>query len=30
MIAFKGRQEVGRSSGDTNAASIERLLEKSI
>jgi len=30
MIVFKGKQEVGRSSGDTNAASIERLLEKSI
>ena len=30
MIAFKGKQEVGRSSGDTNAASIEQLLEKSI
>jgi thioredoxin 1 len=30
MIAFKGKQEVGRSSGDTNPDSIERLLEKSI
>jgi thioredoxin 1 len=30
MIAFKGQQEVGRSSGDTNPDSIERLLEKSI
>jgi hypothetical protein len=30
MIAFKGKQEVGRSSGDTNSDSIERLLEKSI
>jgi thiol-disulfide isomerase/thioredoxin len=30
MIAFKGKQEVGRSTGDTNASSIERLLEKSI
>ena len=30
MIAFKGKQEVGRSTGDTNAGSIERLLEKSI
>ena len=30
MIAFKGKQEVGRSSGDTNPDSIERLLEKSV
>src|SRR5258708_38083052 len=30
MIAFKGKQEVGRSSGDTNPDSIERLLEQSI
>ena len=30
MIAFKGKQEVGRSSGDTSPDSIERLLEKSI
>jgi thioredoxin 1 len=30
MIAFKGKQEVGRSTGDTNPDSIERLLEKSI
>jgi thioredoxin 1 len=30
MIAFKGKQEVGRSSGDTNPDSIERLLDKSI
>jgi thioredoxin 1 len=30
LIAFKGRQEVGRSTGDTNAASIERLLDKSL
>jgi thioredoxin 1 len=30
MIAFKGKQEVGRSTGDTNPNSIERLLEKSI
>lgn len=30
MIAFKGKQEVGRSTGDTNPGSIERLLEQSI
>lgn len=30
LIAFKGKQEVGRSTGDTNAGSIERLLDKSI
>jgi thiol-disulfide isomerase/thioredoxin len=30
LIAFKGRQEVGRSTGDTNAASIEGLLDRSI
>lgn len=30
LIAFKGKQEVARSTGDTNAASIERLLNKSI
>ena len=30
LIVFKGRQEVGRSTGDTNAASIERLLDKSL
>jgi thioredoxin 1 len=30
LITFKGKQEVGRSSGDTNAASIEALLENSI
>jgi thioredoxin 1 len=30
MIAFRGKQEVGRSTGDTNPDSIERLLEKSI
>jgi thioredoxin 1 len=30
LIAFKGKQEVGRSTGDTNAASIERLLDKSL
>ena len=30
LIAFKGKQEVARSTGDTNAASIERLLDKSI
>ena len=30
LIAFKGKQEVGRSTGDTNAGSIERLLAKAI
>src|SRR5689334_23912170 len=30
MIAFKGKQEVGRSTADTNPDSIERLLEKSM
>jgi thioredoxin 1 len=30
LITFKGKQEVGRSTGDTNAASIEGLLDKSI
>jgi thiol-disulfide isomerase/thioredoxin len=30
LIVFKGRQEVGRSTGDTDAASIERLLAKSL
>ena len=30
LITFKGKQEVGRSSGDTNAGRIEALLEKSI
>jgi len=30
LIVFKGKQEVGRSTGDTNAASIEQLLGKSI
>lgn len=30
MIVFKGKQEVGRSTGDTNAASIEALLGKAI
>lgn len=30
LIAFKGKQEVGRSTGETNAASIEALLAKSI
>jgi thiol-disulfide isomerase/thioredoxin len=30
LIAFKGKQEVGRSAGDTNAASIEGLLAKAI
>jgi len=30
LIVFKGKQEVGRSTGDTNAASIESLLAKSI
>ena len=30
LIVFKGRQEAGRSTGDTNAASIEALVAKSI
>jgi len=30
LIVFKGKQEVGRSTGDTNAASIEALLAKAI
>ena len=30
LIVFKGRQEAGRSTGDTNAASIEALLTKAI
>ena len=30
LIVFKGKQETGRSTGDTNAASIEALLAKSI
>jgi thiol-disulfide isomerase/thioredoxin len=30
LIAFKGKQEAGRSTGDTNAGSIEALLAKSI
>lgn len=30
LISFKGTKEVGRSTGDTNAASIEALLVKSI
>ena len=30
LIVFKGKQEAGRSTGDTNAASIEALLGKSI
>lgn len=30
LISYKGTQEVGRSTGDTNAASIEALLVKSI
>jgi thiol-disulfide isomerase/thioredoxin len=30
LIVFKGRQEAGRSTGDTNAGSIEQLLAKSI
>lgn len=30
LIAYKGKQEAGRSTGDTNAASIEALLGKSI
>jgi thiol-disulfide isomerase/thioredoxin len=29
LIVFKGKQEAGRSTGDTNAASIEALLAKS-
>jgi len=30
LITFKGKQEAGRSTGDTNAASIERLLDKAL
>jgi thioredoxin 1 len=30
LIVFKGKEETGRSTGDTNAASIEALLGKSI
>jgi len=30
LVVFKGRQEVGRSAGDTNAASIAALVAKSI
>jgi len=30
LIVFKGRQETGRSTGDTNAGSIEALLAKAI
>ena len=30
LIVFKGKQEAGRSTGDTNAASIEALLAKAI
>jgi thioredoxin 1 len=30
LIAFRGAQEVGRSTGDTNATSIESLLDKSL
>jgi thiol-disulfide isomerase/thioredoxin len=30
LIVFKGKQEVGRSTGDTNPGSIEALLSKSI
>jgi thioredoxin 1 len=30
LIVFKGRQEAGRSTGDTNAGSIEALLAKAI
>jgi thioredoxin 1 len=30
LIVFKGRQEAGRSTGDTNASSIETLLAKAI
>ncbi len=30
LIVYKGKQEVGRSTGDTNAASIEALLGKAI
>ena len=30
LLVFKGKQEVGRSTGDTDAGSIEALLSKSI
>lgn len=30
LITFKGAKEVGRSTGDTNASSIEALLDKSV
>ncbi len=30
LITFKGSKEMGRSTGDTNAASIESLIDKSI
>ena len=30
LIAFRGTQEVGRSTGDTNPTSIEALLDKSV
>jgi len=30
LITFKGKQETGRSTGETNAARIEALLDKSI
>lgn len=30
LISFKGAKEMGRSTGDTNAASIEALLDKAI
>lgn len=30
LIAFKGAKEAGRSTGDTNAASIEALLDKTV
>jgi thioredoxin 1 len=30
LITFKGKKEVGRSTGDTNATSIEALLNKAI
>jgi thiol-disulfide isomerase/thioredoxin len=30
LIAFKGAKETGRSTGDTNAASIEALLDKTV
>ena len=30
LIVYRGRREIGRSTGDTNAGSIEALLGKSI